>query len=574
MNRQDAEKIITEYLKPIFGFALKRCKNAHDAEDLSQDIVLKAFRALLIKDDIGDVSKFIWTIAHNALSNYYRDTAKSVIGVSIDEVSEIIADPDSIFDDDDNADTIRKLQSEIAYLSKLQRKIVIAYYFENRKQADIATDLDIPLGTVKWHLFEAKKELKRGMDTMRKASELKFNPVKFDLCGFSGSLGTKGSPTKFFDSLIAQNIEYAALKEAKTINRIADELGVSPVYVENEAERLEEYGLLTKIGDKYLCNILLEESTTELNRLHDQMYLKAADIFANELFDELMNSGILDDDRIWGGTTDSFTFTYDPPKDKNFMMWALIPYIAAMSGSHLMDESTTFEEAATTRPDGGENICYASINPCAVTPPLYFDSMKRFCGPCWNGFGEIFKVWTVDSEWSKKRVDEDYQKTIHHDLSLLNIYLNDDTLSPEDYAYLCEQGYISVLTRERGLLSDFRAGLGDSFISSEDLGEYKIKFRCICLSDAEINRQLIEIGNRIKEKHRTEFEFLKKEYVDSVLKETPNQLQTMKKYGLQYIFYSDGWFILHCIKALLANGKLKEPNEDQKKSLTTIIIQK
>ena len=89
MNRQDAEKIITEYLKPIFGFALKRCKNENDAEDLSQNIVLKAFRALLIKDDIGDVSKFIWTIAHNSLSNYYRDAAKSVIGVSIDEIAEV-----------------------------------------------------------------------------------------------------------------------------------------------------------------------------------------------------------------------------------------------------------------------------------------------------------------------------------------------------------------------------------------------------------------------------------------------------------------------------------------------------
>ncbi|MBE6954219.1 MAG: RNA polymerase sigma factor, partial [Ruminococcaceae bacterium] len=186
MNRQDAEKIITEYLKPIFGFALKRCRNAHDAEDLAQDIVLKAFRALLAKDDIGDVSKFIWTISHNALSNYYRDSAKSVMGVSIDEFADTLADPDSILEDADSADTVCRLQSEIAYLSKLQRKIVIAYYFENRKQADIARDLDIPLGTVKWHLFEAKKELKRGMDTMRKTSELKFNPIKFDLCGFSG----------------------------------------------------------------------------------------------------------------------------------------------------------------------------------------------------------------------------------------------------------------------------------------------------------------------------------------------------------------------------------------------------
>ena len=71
MNRQDAERITTEYLKPIFGFALKRCQNAEDAEDLSQEIVLKAFRALLSRDDIADVGKFIWTIAHNALSNYY-----------------------------------------------------------------------------------------------------------------------------------------------------------------------------------------------------------------------------------------------------------------------------------------------------------------------------------------------------------------------------------------------------------------------------------------------------------------------------------------------------------------------
>ena len=573
VNRQDAEKIITEYLRPIFGFALKRCKNAQDAQDLSQDIVLKAFRALLIKDDIGDTGKFIWTIAHNALSNYYRDTAKSIIGIPIDEMAEMIADPDSLMDDEDKTDSIRRLQNEIAYLSKLQRKIVIAYYFENRKQSDIAKDLNIPLGTVKWHLFEAKKELKRGMDTMRETSELKFNPIKFDLCGFSGSAGEKGSPANFFRSLIAQNIEYSVLKEAKTVNTIADELGVSPVYVESEAERLEEYGLLTKIGDKYLCNILLEESTTELNRLHDQMYLKAADIFANELFDELMNSGILDDKRIWGGSTEPFTFTYDPPKDKNFLLWALIPYIAAMSGSRMMEDRISFDAAATVRPDGGNNICYASIIPHDAVPPLYFDSMRRFCGPCWNGIGNKFKVWTMDSEWSEKRVDENYQKTIHHDLSLLNMHLNDDELSAEGYAYLSERGYISVLTRERGLLKDVSAGFGDSFISSEDLGDYKIKFRCLCLSDAEINRQLIEIGDRIKETHRTEFENLKKEYADAVLKETPKQLQTMKKYGLQYIFYSDGWFILHCIKALLSNGKLKPPAEDQRKSLTTIIIQ-
>ena len=111
MNRQDVEKIITEYLKPIFGFALKRCKSIHDAEDLSQEIAIRAFRALLVKDDVADMGKFIWTVAHNTLSNYYRDSAKSMVGVSIDEVAELIADSYSEPDTDDDRDAIHRLQT-------------------------------------------------------------------------------------------------------------------------------------------------------------------------------------------------------------------------------------------------------------------------------------------------------------------------------------------------------------------------------------------------------------------------------------------------------------------------------
>ena len=91
MDRQTAERIITEYTKPIFGFALKRCKSVHDAEDLSQEIVLRAFRALLIKDNIGDIGKFIWTVAHNTLCNYYREHAKQIVGISVDELADVLA---------------------------------------------------------------------------------------------------------------------------------------------------------------------------------------------------------------------------------------------------------------------------------------------------------------------------------------------------------------------------------------------------------------------------------------------------------------------------------------------------
>ncbi len=551
VNRQDVEKTITEYLKPIFGFALKRCKSIHDAEDLSQEIAIRAFRALLVKDDVADMGKFIWTVAHNTLSNYYRDSAKSMVGVSIDEVAELIADPYSEIDTDDNRNAIHRLQTEIAYLSKLQRRIVIAYYFENRKQADIARELDIPLGTVKWHLFEAKKELKRGMDTMRKASELKFNPIKFHSYGVNGSVGKK-SPDEFFRSTLAQNICYCVRNTAKTINEIADDLGVSPVYVETEVEFLEEYGFLQAQKDKYIINFIISEPTAELLTMQNDMYKRAAELFANDLYDELTTSGILDDPDILCGQTDApISLTESPKADRNFILWTLIPYIAAWSGEKLMDESISFEEVATIRPDGAHNIYHASVVPDEMVLPDDYVYMRNWCGPMWNK-GDYQMMWQIDSEWSdrapvkERNIPEEQERTI----TLLN-WEKHNLVSKHDYAWLAERGYIKT--------------------NGDYDGHFKSAWQIVVLASKEIQNKLLSIGDRIKEKYQTEFDALKAPYAEAVLESVPAHLRKIEEYELQFVFHADGWFLLHCITTLLKNGKLKEPTEGQRKALTTLI---
>ncbi len=551
MNRQDVEKTITEYLKLIFGFALKRCKSIHDAEDLSQEITIRAFRALLIKDDVADMEKFIWTVAHNTLNNYYRDTAKSMVGVSIDEVAELIADPCSEPDADDDRDAIRRLQTEIAYLSKLQRRIVIAYYFENRKQADIARELDIPLGTVKWHLFEAKKELKRGIFAMRKSSELKFNPIKFHSYGIIGSVGKK-SPDEFFRSALAQNICYCVRNTAKTVGEIADDLGVSPVYVETEVEFLEEYGFLRGQKDKYILGFIISEPTAELLIMQNDMYKRAAELFANDLYDELTSSDILDDPDIWCGQTDEpISLTESPKADRNFILWTLIPYIAAWSGEKLMDKRISFEEVATIRPDGAHNIYHASVVTDEMVLPEDYVYMKNWCGPMWNGNGEHI-LWQIDSEWSE-RGDGYRLKYSEEAKRILSLYERefDDLLSKDEYAWLAERGYIKT--------------------NGDYDGYFKTAWQIVVLASDEIRDKLIAIGDRIKEKYQSDFEALKASYAEAVLKSVPVHLRKIKEYELQFVFHADGWFLVHCITALLKNGKLKEPTEGQKKALTTLI---
>ncbi len=549
MDRQTAENTITEYLKPVFGFTLKRCRTIEDAEDLSQEILLKAFRALLIKDDINDISKFIWTVAHNALSNYYRDSAKTMVGVSFDEVAGLIADPDVVCDLDDNMDIIRSLQREIAYLSKIQRKILIAYYFEKRRQADIAKSLGIPVGMVKWHLFEAKKALKRGIDMMRETSELKFNPVRFHSFGVNGSTGKK-SPEEFFHSGLVQNICYCVRNTAKTVHEIADDLGVSPVYVETEVEYLEEYGFLQAKRDKYILNFIISEPTAELLVMQNDMYKRAAELFANELYDELVFTGNLNDPEIICRQTDEFLDFDNPKTDYNFLLWTLIPYIAACSGEELKEKHITFEEAATIRPDGAQNIVHASVVSDEMSMPEEYAYMEKWSGPMWNVIdGEMF--WQIDSRWSDRLSAAD--RNVPEEAKKVISYRHfEDALSRYDYAWLAERGYIKAC--------------GNSG------GTFRTLWQIVVLRSRDINDRLLAIGGRIKKKYKAEFTAISEPYRKAALESTPAHLRKVQEYELQSLFYSGGRFLLHCILCLLKNGKLKERTEDQKKALSTLIV--
>lgn len=403
MHREEIEQAVRQYMEPIFGFALKRCRTPEDAEDLSQEIFLRAFRGLLAKDDVEDLGKYIWTVAHNALSNYYRDTARAVIGVPIDAVAEILADPNAGIGSEEDREVLRRLRCEIAYLSKLQRRIVIAYYFQHRRQADIAEELGIPLGTVKWHLFAAKKELKRGIQTMRSAGELTFHPIHFSSYGINGSIGTK-TLDEFFRSALSQNICYAVRNEAKTAAEIGEELGVSPVYVESEVKFLERYGFLLAQRDRYLVNFLISEPTAELLTLQNAMYRQAADLFAHDLYAALETSGVLEDPGILCGQTDGPLSLQEQPKpDRNFLLWALIPYITASAGERAAERPISFEEVATLRPDGGHNIVHATVLPEQLDLPQDYVYMQDLCGPLGNCLGDRL-LWQLDSQWSEKRL--------------------------------------------------------------------------------------------------------------------------------------------------------------------------
>ena len=100
-----------------------------------------------------------------------------------------------------------------------------------------------------------------------------------------------------------------------------------------------KYDLLKEENGRYIADFVIEEKPAETKKIESEVYTRAAEIFAPELLCELVSRGVTKDSRI-----------ECPEGDENFMMWALVPYIASATGRP-KEEKISFDDAATRRAD-------------------------------------------------------------------------------------------------------------------------------------------------------------------------------------------------------------------------------
>ena len=202
------------------------------------------------------------------------------------------------------------------------------------------------------------------------------------------------------------------------------------------------------------------------------------------------------------------------------------------------------------RPDGGFNICSADILVPGIAEPKYNDSMEKFFGFC-RTYYEDMMFWHCDSEWSEWQVDDTYHKTVVHELSLIKRLRDGERLSDTDLTLLAERGYISV---------------------QHENGNIKTVTHCTILGNSGINDELIAVASGVKEKHWDELSALRDRLTHDILAKTPEHLRKARIYDMQDIFFSDPWLVVHVLKHLEENGKLKAPSEEQKKMIISLIF--
>ena len=162
MTAAEQEKLYIEFRPKVYSYISSRVNNRDDAEDLTEDVFEKAFRA----SDRFDAQKaspgtWIYTITRNTVIDFFRKDR------SYEELPEDMRDDALPEDDLLKKELMEELARALEGLSAELTDIIVMHYYDRLTLTDIAEKTGLSYGAVKLRHQKALALLKQAMDPGR-----------------------------------------------------------------------------------------------------------------------------------------------------------------------------------------------------------------------------------------------------------------------------------------------------------------------------------------------------------------------------------------------------------------------
>ncbi|HDL19462.1 MAG TPA: sigma-70 family RNA polymerase sigma factor [Bacteroidetes bacterium] len=180
-GNQHAFRILVEdYRRLVSHIVYRMVADTSDREELAQEVFIKIYRNLAGYRFKSKLSTWIGKIAYNSCLNYlqkkkaplyedqidrndFQSKQKNISGAKDESLS-----PDQLLQ---NQQVKTLLREEISHLSVQQRTIITLFHFDEMSYKEIGEIMNLPAGTVKSHLFRARKRLKERLLAKYKTEE-------------------------------------------------------------------------------------------------------------------------------------------------------------------------------------------------------------------------------------------------------------------------------------------------------------------------------------------------------------------------------------------------------------------
>lgn len=171
-------ELVRRYERPVFSLVYRMVRDRETAEDLAQDAFIKVLNHIDKYSPEFKFSSWLFKIANNVAIDHLRrrkldtismdgsphaSTAAEVEATSL----ELAAEQESALDEMEARELGTAIERAIAQLRPEYRACIMLRHVEGRSYEEIATTLDLPLGTVKTYIHRARHELRRALEPTR-----------------------------------------------------------------------------------------------------------------------------------------------------------------------------------------------------------------------------------------------------------------------------------------------------------------------------------------------------------------------------------------------------------------------
>ena len=166
-DQQAYGSLVNRYQNYVFTLALRFTKNREDAEEVSQDIFIKAYRAL---SDFRGASKFstwLYTIVNTTCITFLRKKRLEVHSLDNEKIFEAADSMDSGMRANmvEQKSRVSMVNQAIKMLSTDDAEVITLFYKGEQTLDEIAQILGIETNTAKVRLHRARARLKEKMET-------------------------------------------------------------------------------------------------------------------------------------------------------------------------------------------------------------------------------------------------------------------------------------------------------------------------------------------------------------------------------------------------------------------------
>jgi RNA polymerase sigma-70 factor, ECF subfamily len=169
---RDFTELYRAHLRDVYSYAYYRIGNHHDAEDITEQTFLQAYRHFdrAQRESNGrPLRPWLIRIAHNLAANYYRDRSRKP-QANLDDAA-VISSPLGTERVVEEREEVKEVLQGVSKLPEDRREALIMRFALDMDNREIARALGRSEGATKVLLHRAIRQLEHGMEVDREGSD-------------------------------------------------------------------------------------------------------------------------------------------------------------------------------------------------------------------------------------------------------------------------------------------------------------------------------------------------------------------------------------------------------------------